>query len=272
MAECCRQKRVGPWMKLSIIVPAYNEEERLAPMLDAYVGHFAPLYGDNVEFIVVVNGSVDRTDEVAMDYQTAHSQVHVVVEPKRVGKGGAVIIGFRKARGGLVGFTDADGATPPHAYQHLVEGIGEYGAIIASRWLPTSDVEPRQPVARRIASRIFNAAVRWLFGLKITDTQCGAKLLRREALEVVLPRLGVTRWAFDVDLLFQLRRAGILIREIPTTWHDVRGSKVNIPRASAEMTLAMVRLRLLYSPFRWVVGLYDKTFGILAWPWNEEDE
>lgn len=248
-------------MKLSIIVPAYNEETRLVPMLDAYTEYFIPRYGDGVEILVIVNGSTDRTDEVAMEYKIRCDAVRVLIEPRPIGKGGAVMLGFQEAQGELVGYTDADGATPPHAFDDLVERIDDHGAIIASRWLPGADVSPLQPFSRRLASRIFNALVRRFFGLDITDTQCGAKLLTREALDAVMPELGLTRWAFDVDLLFQLRCAGMSIKEIPTTWSDVRGSKINIPRASAEMTLAIVRLRLLHSPFAFVVRLYDASIG-----------
>jgi dolichol-phosphate mannosyltransferase len=249
-------------MKLSIIIPAYNEESRLGPMLDAYLDYFLPRYGSEVEVIVAVNGSTDRTDEVASGYAARHPQVQVLVEPRKIGKGGAVIMGFDRAVGDHVGFTDADGATPPAAFDNLVERIGRDGAIIASRWLPGSQVAPGQPLSRRIASRIFNLEVRLLFGLGITDTQCGAKLLSREAWAAVRPVIGVTRWAFDVDLLFQLKRAGYPTKEIPTTWHDVSGSKINVPRASLEMTLAIYRLRLLHSPFSWLVTLYDKTLGV----------
>jgi glycosyltransferase involved in cell wall biosynthesis len=244
-------------MQLSIIIPAYNEEKRLAPMMEAYVAHFVPRYGDDVELLVVVNGSTDGTEQEARAFEASHPQVRVIVEPRPVGKGGALLLGFAEASGEKIGFTDADGATPPRAFQDLVDELREPGAVIASRWLPASDVDPRQPLARRVASRIFNMMVRILFGLRITDTQCGAKIVTREALREVLPRLGVTRWAFDVDLLFQLRRAGYAIREIPTTWHDVRGSKLNVPKASVEMLLAITRLRLYYSPFRWVVSLYQ---------------
>lgn len=244
-------------MQLSIVIPAYNEEARLAPMMEAYIRHFVDRYGDGVELLVVVNGSTDGTEAVARRFEAAHPQVRVMVEPRPIGKGGALQLGFAEASGEKIGFTDADGATPPRAFQDLVDELREPGAVIASRWLPASDVDPRQPLARRVASRIFNLLVRVLFGLRITDTQCGAKLMTRGALREVLPRLGLTRWAFDVDLLFQLRRAGYPVREIPTIWHDVRGSKLNVPKASYEMLLAITRLRLYYSPFRWVVNLYQ---------------
>ncbi len=248
-------------MKLSIVVPAHNEEYRIRPFLDAYIPYFTERYGDEVEFLVVVNGSADGTERIVREYAGRFTQIHVLVEPKKVGKGAAVVMGFRCARGAHVGFVDADGATPPSAYQKLVEQIDDAGMIIASRWAKGSEVSPRQPWTRRCASRVFNALVRLLFRLRISDTQCGAKLLKREVVEAILPHLGLTRWAFDVDVLFQTRRAGYPILEVPTIWHDVEGSRLQVARASKDMFLAICRLRLLYSPLKWLVALYDRLLG-----------
>jgi glycosyltransferase involved in cell wall biosynthesis len=248
-------------LKLSIVIPAHNEENRLRPMLEAYAPYFFERYGDDAELIVVVNGSTDRTEGVALAYGADHPLVRTIVEPRRGGEGGAVMIGFREARGELVGFVDADGATPPDAFDDLVRNIGGADAMIATRWHPDSKVSPPQPLKRRIASRCFNGLVRMLFRLPINDTQCGAKVIRREAIQRILPVIGITRWAFDVDLLFQLRRAGYRIVERPTTWHDVGGSQLKVGRASLEMMVAMIRLRLLYSPFRWIVWIYNVLIG-----------
>ncbi len=248
-------------IQLSIVVPAYNEEARLGKMLDAYLPYFQESFGADYELLVVVNGSRDATESVARSYLPRFPQLRVIVEARAIGKGGAVMLGLSSARGRLIGFVDADGATPPAAFHELVRRIGDAGAVIASRRHPRSLISPRQPLSRRAASRVFNWFVRLLFGLRISDTQCGAKLMTRAAGRAVLPALGVTRWAFDVDLLFQLRRAGFAIVEVPTEWHDISGSRLNIFRASLEMSLAMIRLRLLYSPLRWVVGVYDRTMG-----------
>lgn len=250
-------------MKLSIVVPAYNEEARLAPMVQSYLDFFSERYGESFELILVVNGSVDKTPTIAREFETKWPQVKAIIEPQAVGKGGAIMQGFAEASGDLIGFVDADGATGPEAYLDLVERIGDAGLIIASRWLPGSIVEPKQPLSRRIASRIFNKLVRGLFRVKITDTQCGAKLMTRKAMEAVLPHLGLTRWAFDVDLLFQTRRLGFKITESATVWRDVAGSQLHIPKASFEMFVAICRLRLLYSPFSFVVTFYNASLGKL---------
>jgi len=248
-------------MKLSIISPAYNEEQRIRPFLDAYTAYFAEQYGEDVELIIVVNGSSDATAEIARDYAKDCPLIRVIEEPRKIGKGGAIMMGFEVATGDVVGFADADASTPPHAFQDLVERLDGADAVIASRWFKESVVEPRQTLRRRIASRVFNFLVRVFFGLKLWDTQCGAKVMTQQAVQTVLPELGLTRWAFDVDLLFQLNRAGFQIVEAPTVWHDVGGSQLRVGRASFEMFLAICRLRLLHSPFKWVVGIYDRTLG-----------
>ena len=248
-------------MRLSIVIPAYNEATRIGRMLDAYLPYFEKTYPADHELIVSVNGSTDDTEAVVRSRMAAHPTLRIHVDPAPIGKGGAIIAAGRLARGDLVGFVDADGATPPEAFDDLVHRIGDAGLIIASRALPESVVDPRPGLRRRIASRVFNAMVRTLFKLHITDTQCGAKLMTAAAWHAVVPTIGITRWAFDVDLLFKTRRARYPIREIPTVWRDVGGSKIELARASFQMFLAIVRLRLLYSPFRFVVRLYDRLLG-----------
>jgi glycosyltransferase involved in cell wall biosynthesis len=244
-------------MKLSIIVPAHNEEARIARMLEAYLPYFTEHYAADVEIVVVLNACTDGTERVISEFVPKFPCLRWI-EESRPGKGQALMTGFAAAEGELVGFTDADGSTPPQAFQDLVDRIGDAGCIIASRWRDDSIVSPRQPLDRRIASRCFNFMVRILFGLRLTDTQCGAKLIRREPLRAVLPCLGLTRWAFDVDLLFQLRRQGHRTIETATEWHDVAGSKIDVLHSSIDMFCALTRLRLLYSPFKGIVTVYNK--------------
>jgi glycosyltransferase involved in cell wall biosynthesis len=248
-------------MKLSIVVPAYNEEGRIGKMLEAYLPYFAARYGNDFEMIVSINHSADGTEAVVRALQPRHAQLRVIVDPRPIGKGGAIMAGGNIAQGEFIGFVDADGATTPAAFDDLVRNIGAAGLIIASRRLPGSVVNPRQPWKRRAASRVFNFLVRRLFKLHSTDTQCGAKLMSAEAWKAIVPNIGLTKWAFDVDMLFKTRRAGFPIKEIPTTWSDVGGSKLKVGRVSFQMLVAICRLRLLYSPLRWVVSLYDRVLG-----------
>ena len=248
-------------MKISIVVPAYNEEDRIAQTLDEYTAFFFGAYGDDVELIVAVNGSHDRTEEIARSYTERFPNLRVLVEQEAIGKGGAIVMGFKVANGDLIGFVDADCSTPPAAYNDLLLHIDEADAIIASRRLPGAVVEPKQPLKRRFVSRVFNGLVRLLFGFPITDTQCGAKVVKREVIMNIMPDLGLTRWAFDVDFLFQLNRHGYRVIERATVWRDKGGSKLRILKTSFDMLLAIIRLRLIYSPLRWIVTLYDRSLG-----------
>lgn len=243
-------------MKLSIVIPAYNEEARIENTLNAYHPFFEKIYRNQFEIIVVMNGCKDNTLGVVKDFSNQHKQVKYLFIKEPIGKGGAIIEGFKSAKGDLVGFTDADNSTPPESFNELIKNINGYDCIISSRWIKDAIVEPKQPLKRRIASRLFNILVRSMFGIKVRDTQCGAKLLKKEAIKKI--NIGITRWAFDVDLLYQLKRNNLNIKEIPTIWRDVYGSKLNIPKTSTEMFFALIRLRLVYSPFKGLIKVYDK--------------
>jgi glycosyltransferase involved in cell wall biosynthesis len=230
-------------------------------MLSAYLPFFDAAFPVDWEMIVSVNGSRDDTEAVVRSFQPAHPALRVIVTPDPIGKGGAIMAATPLARGRVVGFVDADGATPPDAFLDLVRSVRGDELVIASRYVPGARVSPPQPLRRRIASRIFNALVRTLFKLRIHDTQCGAKAMSADAWHAVVPKIGLTKWAFDVDMLFKTRRLRFPIREIPTTWHDIGGSQLRLGPVSFQMFLAICRLRLLYSSFSFVVALYDRLLG-----------
>jgi glycosyltransferase involved in cell wall biosynthesis len=247
-------------LHLSILIPAYNERHRIGATLETY----APVTAEkDCEILVVVNGSSDGTESLIEDYflpRFPHLRLLVIPEP--VGKGGALIRGMLEAKGDVIAFVDADGATPPDSLLDLVDAIHGDEIIVASRWLPESQIPTPQSLSRRIGSRIFNKTVRIFFGLRLTDTQCGAKAMSRAVMEAVLPEIGATQWAFDVDLLYHIRLAGFPIREQPTRWTDITGSKVHPFRTPAGMLLALTRLRLLHSPLSPAVHLWDRTLGV----------
>ncbi len=243
-------------MKLSIIIPAYNEEKRIEPVLREYCKYFKRKYKKDFEIIVVLNGCVDNTLGVVKKIKKDCSQVRYL-EFKQSGKGFAVIEGFKAAKGKLIGFSDADGSTSPEKFDDLVINIGNADGIIANRWMKGSIVEPKQPLKRIFASRMFNLLVRVLFGIRLSDTQCGAKLFKREAIGKIIKYMGITEWAFDIDLLYHLKRRGYKVKQIPTVWRDKKGSKLNVGKTSTRMFFSVIRLRLVYSPLRIVVKAYD---------------
>jgi dolichol-phosphate mannosyltransferase len=229
---------------LSIIIPAYNGQSTIATTLKEYMRHFSAQYGQDFEIVVIPNGCTDATTRIVRDYVASFPQVTAKEFESRIGKGGAVIEGFRIASGDVVAFTDADGATTPEELQKLVDEIETCDGTIGSRWARGARVVVRQSLRRRVASRGFNLLVKLLLGLPFNDTQCGAKVFRKNAIDSVLDRLQVTNFAFDVELLYRLAKNGYRIKEVPIEWEDKDGSTLNLRKVVPAMFLAVLRLRL----------------------------
>ena len=240
-----------PEPSLLLLVPAYNEEERIGPTLREFAAYFRDHYRGPFKLIVVLNGCRDNTLGVVREVAKEFFWVGALEFKEPIGKGGALIEGLQLAPlADLIGYVDADGATSPEAYLKLVRLCTDSDCVIGSRWLPGAKLHQSQPWLRRFASRCFHAIVEALFHMRIKDTQCPAKVVKRPAIEKVLPRLSVADLAFDVNLLFAAKRAGFTLKEVPTEWTDQSGSHVVFNfRTSLNMLLSLVRLRLLYSPF-----------------------
>jgi len=240
-----------PDPSLLLLIPAYNEERRIEPVLRDYAQFFEKNYSGKFQIVVVLNGCTDNTLGVVRRVAAEFPAVLRALEFREpIGKGGALIEGLKLAAfGDLIGYVDADGATPPRAYLDLVRHIGGADCVVGSRWLPDSVIHQSQTGNRRFASRGFHTIVQLLFRLNIHDTQCGAKVMKREAVEKIHSNLRIADMAFDINLLVSLKRAGYRIREVPTEWTDQAGSKVTLFRSSLTMFLSVVRIRLIYSPF-----------------------
>ncbi len=239
-----------PDPSLLLLIPAYNEERRIEPVLRDYAQFFEKNYSGKFQIVVVLNGCTDNTLGVVRRVAAEFPAVLRALEFREpIGKGGALIEGLKLAAfGDLVGYVDADGATPPRAFLDLVRHIGGADCVVGSRWLPDSVIHQSQTGNRRFASRGFHTIVQLLFRLNIHDTQCGAKVMKREAVEKIHSNLRIADMAFDINLLVSLKRAGYRIREVPTEWTDQAGSKVTLFRSSLTMFLSVVRIRLIYWP------------------------
>lgn len=149
---------------------------------------------------------------------------------------------FDRCRADLVAFVDADGSTAPEQLALLVDAVQDADGAIASRRLPSSTVQGRRDVGRVAASVLFAWLVRHLFGLPFRDTRCGAKVIRRDALELLLPRVTTSAYLFDVDLLLQADKQGYRIVEVPAVWVARRGSRVRLVRDVGDVTGSLLRL------------------------------
>lgn len=227
---------------LSVIIPAYNEEKRLAvslPIIAAYL-KAQPF---TTELVIVDDGSSDNTDTVARSFQHEISTTVLRNEPNR-GKGGAIRRGVLAANGKFRLFTDADLSAPiaelDKLWPHAEAG---YDVVIGSRALPESNLAVRQPASRELAGRIFNAAVQTLLVPGILDTQCGFKLFSARAADSIFNQQTLSGFAFDVEILMLARKLGYKIREVPVTWSDDPASTVSLLKG-LQSFIDLVRLRL----------------------------
>jgi glycosyltransferase involved in cell wall biosynthesis len=241
-----------PDPSLLLLIPAYNEERRIEPVLRDYAQFFGKNYSGKFQLVVVLNGCTDNTLGVVRRIAAEFPAVLRALEFKEpIGKGGALIEGLKLASfGDLIGYVDADGATTPRAFLDLVRHIGDADCVVGSRWLSDSVIHQSQTGDRRFASRVFHTIVQLFFRLNIHDTQCGAKVMKREVVEKVHPFLRIADMAFDINLLVAVKYAGFRIREVPTEWTDMAGSKVtsSLFRSSLAMLLSVIRVRLIYWP------------------------
>jgi glycosyltransferase involved in cell wall biosynthesis len=255
-----------PEPSLLLLIPAYNEEARIEPVLRHYAEFFGKNYSGAFQLVVVLNGCRDNTLGVVRRVARDFPAVSWLDFPAPIGKGGALIEGLKLAgHAEIIGYVDADGATGPEAVQKLLPFMEQADCAIGSRWLPGSVLLKAQPKFRQMFSRCFHFIVELLFWMHIKDTQCPCKLMRRAAVEKVHSTLLIADLAFDVNLLVALKQAGFRVVEIPIQWTDVVGSKVSASlfRQSLTMFLSVWRIRLIYWP--WLYALLRPLRPLEGW-------
>ena len=239
---------------VSFVVPAYNEEQRLAKSLVRLLA-FAGAQPYRAEIIVVDDGSADATATIAREAAeraTGKVSLRVLQHERNQGKGAAVRTGVQAAGGDYILFLDADLATPPEEYPKLLQAL-DAGADVAagSRIQPGgADMRASQPAWRRVGGRFFHMARRRLLLPDIEDTQCGFKAFRRSAAEAIFSRQQLEGWSFDAELLYLAKRLGLSIRQVPLEWRHMEGSKVRIGLGSLLELRDLARIRWLHRGVR----------------------
>jgi glycosyltransferase involved in cell wall biosynthesis len=223
-------------IRYSLVIPAYNEEKRISQLFDR-IGEFEG------ELIVVCDGN-DTTADVIGQISASRPDLDIrcLKFNHRLGKGGGVIEGMKAARGSLAGYLDADGSTSIHQMMQLFSHLSVYDGAIGSRWVAGAVLREQQGKLRLFESRAFNLIIRLLFGLHYRDTQCGAKVFRKRAVDAVLPDMISTGFEFDVELLWRLKQRGYSVKEFPIEWQNTGDSRVE-RRDMIRMLAGLLRVR-----------------------------
>ncbi|KAI1325466.1 putative dolichyl-phosphate beta-glucosyltransferase [Xylariaceae sp. FL0255] len=298
-------------LAMSVVFPAYNEEERILSTLEEAVEYLNKNFSSSSstpspstskksgnkstnnqsnpttgwEILIVNDGSKDRTVDVALDFarqHNLHDAVRVITLERNRGKGGAVTHGLRHVRGEYALFADADGASRFSDLGNLIEGCKhvsgsgstKLGVAIGSRaHLVASEAVVKRSALRNFLMRSFHLVLKILTPpatSRLRDTQCGFKLFTRSALPHIVPFMHAEGWIFDIEMLMLAESApgapvrnsdgdvigdspGIKVAEIPITWHEVPGSKLNVMTDSVKMALGLAILRA-----SWMLGVYRR--------------
>lgn len=243
------KQRRAKAVRLSIVIPAFNEEARLPETLRKTV-NWCGAHDLEFEVIVVDDGSRDGTVALGRLFEETDRRIQVLA-CAHMGKGAAVRAGVLNAKGNLVLFMDADGATPLSEIPKLIAGIDEgYDVAIGSRVVRREgEAEIKTPLHRRVIGRTFAFLTGLLALGGIADTQCGFKMFRREVTAAIFSRQKTVGFAFDVEILFIARRLSLSIVEVPVNWVAQPGSKVNLVTDSFRMLWDICRISWLHRNF-----------------------
>lgn len=218
---------------ITVVIPTRNEEKRIVPTILDQLTYF-DTYKRDGRVLVIDGASGDKTAEVVRAIKD--KRVHCHLTHIEHGKGFCVRTGVLGATTPLIGFVDADGATPAKELEKLIDAINyeNVDVAIASRAVAGATVHGKSK-KRDLSSYVFNLACRALATPGIYDTQCGFKLFKREAAYDIFSRQGILGFAFDVEILYLALRLGYNIKEVGVEWHDKAGSTVNVWRDAPRM-------------------------------------
>ena len=229
---------------LSIVIPAFNEEQRLPETLQRITNWLGSKSWDQVEILVVDDGSHDGTARLAESYGRG---VRLLKNPGNRGKGYAVRHGMLEASGAWVLYTDADLSAPIEEFDRLCVAAtsGNAQVAIGSRAIDRSLVQVHQAAFREYSGRFFNLVMRLATGLPFRDTQCGFKLFRRDAAQAIFSRQKLDGFSFDVEDLYIAKKLAIPVVEVPVRWSNVEGTKVSLASGLRSFQ-DLVRIRRLH--------------------------
>ena len=236
---------VSSAVNVSVVIPAYNEEARLGPTLDAIVDYFKQRQ-TSFEIIVVDDGSMDGTAHIAVQ-KLDHVSYQILKNQSNQGKGYSVRRGVLAARGTMVLFVDSDLSTPIEDFDKLELALQDgYDIAIGSRALSSSHVEIHQNFLRETMGKTFNVIARLLSFRGIHDSQCGFKAFKQKAAKALFERQKLNGFCFDAEILFLAQKMGYRVQEVGVRWRNSSSSKVHIILDPIKMFWDLFRIRWLH--------------------------
>lgn len=240
-------------MYLSIIIPAYNEERRIGKTLKE-IDKYLSKQSYDYEILVVSDGSKDKTSEVVKNLASSIKNLKLIDNKENYGKGYVTRQGMLEAKGDYRIFTDADNSTSIDQVEKMLPYFKQgYDVVIGSRDIKGAVLDPPQPFLRKmILGKGFRLLTQITCGTwHILDSQCGFKCLTKKAVEDILPKCKIDRWAFDPEILVVSKKMGYKIKEVPVVWKNDLESKVKF-KSIIKMAIDLFRIRL-----NLIKGIYD---------------
>ncbi len=237
-------------MQLSIIIPVYNEEKRLPPTLEDILKYLKTQKYD-WEIVLVNDGSNDKTVEIVKKYQKKEKGIKLIDNKINQGKGAVVKQGMLESTGDWRLFMDADNSTKLKEIGRFWPFMQDYPVIIGSRYIKGSKIITKQPLSRRILSRLGNLLTQIVLAPKIKDTQCGFKLFSKEFAEKIFSKVTLKRWSFDLEIFAICYSNNIKIKEVPVDWEEGKDSKLKIGRTAIRSFSELLKTKI-----KQIKGLY----------------
>jgi glycosyltransferase involved in cell wall biosynthesis len=225
-------------ISITIIIPVYNEERRISKSISRTL-QFCAAQGWDFQIIIAEDGSTDNTMKIVRDFESSLSAtdiLFIVRSQQRLGKGASIKNALSLVQKEYVAYMDADLSADPAEFRKLIENIRDCDVVIGSRKLPGSLPPANRPITRALFSFFYSVLFRTLFGIPVHDTQCGFKLFRRDAAEILFNDLRTSKFAFDSEIIVRAFMSGLRVKEVPIAWtHDTSSSKIRILQQAKDM-------------------------------------
>lgn len=228
---------------LSIVIPLFNERERLPKNLESIINYFSVL-NSNFEIILVNDGSKDGTENLVNTLQKTYPFIRSFHLKHNFGKGAAIKKGMIKSKGQIILVTDCDLSTPINEFATLNKYISNYDIIIGSRRLKIKKLGNMPPTYRTFLGDIYYELLRLILLPSIKDTNCGFKIFKRKTIDKVFSKQRINRWGYDAEVLYIAQKNGFKIKEVPVKWSHKDGSKVKVFNAAVKTLLELFQIKL----------------------------